>query len=372
MRSLWLTTVATIIAGCTVALVHAQPAPEDALDGLDPVLLVQSKEVAGKPDLTVVRGRFAYSFSSAETRAAFERTPEQFEIQLNGVCARMGPMAGGNPLDYVVHDGRIYIFGSDECHKRFVASPTRFLPPVPAAMPAGAKASAEGRALVDRAASAIGGAARLDALTLYVESWTYVQTAAQGEVPVAARLLWRFPSGVRLERTITRADRRVSTATVLTSDRAWFDGGPGRIFPMLPDAVPELERTYGRHLVPLLRSRTAPTFEAAALGPATLAGLAVERVRLRNGPVDVTLGIDRLSGEIRAMSFVGRNGEGEFGEYEVAVSDYRAVAGLRLPFSERALFNGTPDTSVTRTLEAIALDVALDDALFTTAAGPGQ
>ena len=72
------------------------------------------------------------------------------------------------------------------------------------------------------------------------------------------------------------------------------------------------------------------------------------------------------------MSFVSRNGEGEFGEYEVAVSDYRAVDGLRLPFSERALFNGTPDPSVTRTLEAIALDVALDDALFTTAAGPGQ
>ena len=50
-----------------------RPRPQDALDGLDPVLLVQGKEVAGKPDLTVVRGRFEYSFSSAETRAAFER-----------------------------------------------------------------------------------------------------------------------------------------------------------------------------------------------------------------------------------------------------------------------------------------------------------
>ena len=29
------------------------------------------------------------------------------------------------------------------------------------------------------------------------------------------------------------------------------------------------------------------------------------------------------------MAFVGRNAEGEFGEYEIALSDYRAVGGLR-------------------------------------------
>lgn len=370
MRSLWLIAVTTIVAGYTAALAHAQPAPLEALDGLDPVLLVQGKEVAGKPDVTVVRGRFEYAFSSAQTKAAFENAPEQFEIQLNGVCARMGPMAGGNPSDYVVHDGRIYIFGSDDCHKRFVAAPAKFLPPVPAAMPGSARASADGRALVDRAVAAIGGAARLGALTSYVESWSYTQDTVQGEVPVAARALWRFPTGVRMERTVKRPDRTQTTATVMTGDRAWFDGGPNRIYPMRPDARAELERTYGQHLVPLLRSRASPALEAAALGPATIAGLAVERVRLRRGPVDVTLGIDSSSGEVRAIAFIGRNSEGEFGGYEVVVSDYRAVDGLRLPFSERALFNGAPDPSLTRTLDAITLDVALDDALFTHADGP--
>ena len=103
-----------------------------------------------------------------------------------------------------MHDGRIYIFGSDECHKRFAATPTKFLPPTPAAMPAGPKAHADGRALVDRAVAAIGGAARLDALTSYVESWSCMQQTMQGDVPVDARALWRFPGGVRMERTMTR------------------------------------------------------------------------------------------------------------------------------------------------------------------------
>ena len=60
VRSLWVMTVTTIVAGFTAAVVHAQQAPQEALDGLDPVLLIQGKEVAGKPGLTVVRGRFEY------------------------------------------------------------------------------------------------------------------------------------------------------------------------------------------------------------------------------------------------------------------------------------------------------------------------
>ena len=103
-----------------------------------------------------------------------------------------------------MHDGRIYIFGSDECHKRFVATPAKFLPPTPAAMPAARKAHDDGRALVDRAVAAIGGAARLDALTSYVEAWSFIQPGMQGDVPVDARALWRFPGGVRMERTMKR------------------------------------------------------------------------------------------------------------------------------------------------------------------------
>ena len=56
----------------------------DALDGLDPVLLVAGKEVPGKSAFSVTRGEFIYLFSTADTKATFDRDPARYEIQLGG------------------------------------------------------------------------------------------------------------------------------------------------------------------------------------------------------------------------------------------------------------------------------------------------
>ena len=44
--------------------------------------------------------------------------------------------------------------------------------------------------------------------------------------------------------------------------------------------------------------------------------------------------------------------------------DYRPVSGLMLPFSERALFNGVADMSLTRRIDAIQVNVPLAGTLF--------
>ena len=56
---------------------------------------------------------------------------------MSGACARMGGGVSGNPADYAVVDGKIYIFGSDDCHKKFVAAPAKFLPKPAPPMPTG-------------------------------------------------------------------------------------------------------------------------------------------------------------------------------------------------------------------------------------------
>ena len=154
--------VVATVAGASAAA--QQPSgPPLALDGVDAVVLIQQgKEVIGKPEFAVKRGTFEYQFTSAETKAAFEREPSKYEIQMNGSCARMGPGVGGNPSDYAVVDGKIYIFGSDDCHKKFVAAPAKFLPREAPPMVSGAKEQERGRALVDRAVQAVGGAAVVD------------------------------------------------------------------------------------------------------------------------------------------------------------------------------------------------------------------
>src|ERR1043165_9507210 len=54
------------------------------LEGHDPVLLAQGKEVQGDMKFTVTRGQFQYMFASAENKAAFEKDTARYEIQLNG------------------------------------------------------------------------------------------------------------------------------------------------------------------------------------------------------------------------------------------------------------------------------------------------
>jgi YHS domain-containing protein len=346
-------------------------APKEALDGIDPVILLTTgKEVSGKPNLAVVRAQFQYLFATPESKATFEKAPEKYEIQLSGACARMGGGVTGNPSDYAVVNGKIYIFGSDDCHKKFVAAPARFLPKPAPPMPSTAASLAQGRAIVARAVKAIGGAAKLDAVTTYVETSSQVQKRQAGDVQVALKTMWRFPGSVRAERTMTAPDRSQTSANLITPAGGWFIG-QGRAFPQNAEARATSEAGYIRQLVPLFRARRDAAFTAASLGAGTEDGVQVDRVRVRLRALDVTLAIEKASGLVHSLSFTGRGLESEIGSYVVTLGDYRDVGGLRLPFAERALFNGTPDPLLTRTIDAITINTPLDPALFQPGAAGG-
>jgi len=341
--------------------------PREALDGIDPVMLVQGKEVQGKNEFKVVRGRFIYLFAGGESKATFEKQPEKYEIQLSGMCARMGGGATGNPSDYFVYDGKIYIFGSDDCHKKFAAAPEKFLPKPAPPMPSAVDALQRGRMLVDRLVAAIGGAARLDAVATYVEASTQTQKRPGGEATVTTKAMYRLPSDVRVERTMTAGDRTMSSANLLTAEGSWFVA-QDHVYPQAPEGKASAEQEVMRQLVPLLSARHSGDFKAAAVASATIEGVPEERVRIQRGPLDVTLGLDK-SGRAHSISFVGRGTDAELGDYTIVLEDYREVSGLQLPFSERAIFNGAPDDLRTRRLQSIAINPPLDAALF-QAAGP--
>ena len=97
------------------------------IEGLDPVMLSQGKEVQGDMKYKVKRGRFEYLFANEENKATFEKDPSKYEIQLNGHCARMGAPTTADPDLYAVHNGRIYVFGSEECQTFFKATPEKYL-----------------------------------------------------------------------------------------------------------------------------------------------------------------------------------------------------------------------------------------------------
>jgi YHS domain-containing protein len=346
----------------------AQERAREVLEGLDPVLLTQGKEVAGKNDLSIERGGFLYRFSSAETRAAFAADPARYEIQLGGVCARMGGMTGGNPDAYFVHQGKIYIFGSTDCYKAFTAAPERYLEPArkpPEATPA---ALARGRDLVRKAVGAHGGAAALDRLSTYREESMQIQKRRDGtEFEIRTVATIAFPDRVRQERIFASG-----TAVMVVAAGEAFGIFRQGSFSVRPAAAENAAKEFQRTLVFLLKACTAPALRAVATGRAKAGETAVEQVAVEAGGLDVTLGIDPDSGRILSVAFVERGPEGNYGNVLQVFSDFRPIEGVTLPFRLAASFNGEPDPSRSSVATAITLNAPIDPLLFTRPAAAAR
>src|SRR5215213_10616133 len=194
--SLCLLLVIIVLLGGSAATTNAQVSSSEAsivLEGVDPVMLSQGKEVQGDMKYKVTRGRFQYLFASAENKAMFEKEPSRYEIQLDGSCARMGAPTAGNPDLYTVHKGRIYIFGSEECQTLFKAAPERYLE-VEAApkSPPSAEMVKRGQSLIAKAVEALGAGSKLD------QPQTFQRTELRGN-QVKSILVLAFPDAVRQE-----------------------------------------------------------------------------------------------------------------------------------------------------------------------------
>src|SRR5262245_52887189 len=169
LNKLWFVCALLWIGVFTGQIYAQQLQPVDVLEGLDPVMLSQGKEVQGEMNITVTRGLFRYMFANAANRVAFEQDPARYEIQLGGHCARMGAPTTGNPDLFTIYREHIYLFGSAECKKLFEAAPTRFFEPEhKSANPeATSDALRKGQTLIEQAVVAMGGARLLDGLSSY-------------------------------------------------------------------------------------------------------------------------------------------------------------------------------------------------------------
>ncbi|MBM4013781.1 MAG: hypothetical protein FJ293_02315 [Planctomycetes bacterium] len=99
------------------------------LRGLDPIELIDGREVEGAPELAVDHGGFRYHFISEDTRELFLADPERYGVQWDGACGRMGPLSGvGHPDRFAVWNERIWLFASDQCRTGFLKSPEKLQP----------------------------------------------------------------------------------------------------------------------------------------------------------------------------------------------------------------------------------------------------
>ncbi len=316
------------------------------LEGLDPVMLSQGKEAQGDLKYKVTRGRFQYLFANEENKAAFEKDPSKYEIQLEGHCARMGAPTGGDPDLYAVHNGRIYIFGSEECQTLFKATPGKYLEVPVAPKSPSAEMVKQGQELIAKAAEALGAGSKLDQLRSY-------QRTNLREDKVKNSLVLSFPDTVRQE---TVRPTFTLTSIITPSDSFTVVNNVAR--PMSEAGRAAIYKELNHDLLVLLRARTRSDFKAS-LSTEDKSAVDVELPGFTT-----TLGIDPGTGRVVTQKYTGRGPGGVVGQIVINYSDYRTVEGLSLPFKMAATFDGQPFPALSATSEAITVNGQIDPSAF--------
>ncbi|WP_375207615.1 YHS domain-containing (seleno)protein [Hyphococcus sp.] len=94
-----------------------------AVDGYDAVAyFTESAPVKGDKAFTTDYNGAEWRFSSADNLAAFKADPEKYAPQYGGYCAwavSQNYTARGNPENFTVVDGKLYLNYNDEIQKRW-------------------------------------------------------------------------------------------------------------------------------------------------------------------------------------------------------------------------------------------------------------
>ena len=212
----------------------------------------------------------------------------------------------------------------------------------PAAPPSAAAGEAA-RGLIDKAVTAFGGAAALDAVKAYREESSVVVVTPQGEVELQSTTLVALPDRIKQEMVTPMGTMtlRVSGATGSVS------GGPQGSQP-LPEAQRlQTLKQVQRSPVFLLQRRGQPTFKATAAGDGKVGETPVTLVRVEMDGDTVTLGIDPATGQVRSLQARGTGPSGAPADVLTEYGDYRAAGSLSVPHARTASIGGTPAQKVT-------------------------
>jgi YHS domain-containing protein len=123
-------TIAFILSGCdammaqnpggTISPVNAITTETDdhlMLFGADVVAyFIENRHVQGSPEHRSDYQGVDFYFASAENKALFDANPTTYLPQYGGYCTNgivFGIPWGGNAEDFIVHDGKLYIFGGE-------------------------------------------------------------------------------------------------------------------------------------------------------------------------------------------------------------------------------------------------------------------
>lgn len=322
----------------------AQKSGRDRVLKIDAVELIDNqKEIEGKTEFQHQFGRYNYLFANAANLETFKANPAKYEIQQGGACGRMGPLSGeGSPKIFAVHDGRLYIFASEQCKRSFLKDPSKVLETEDEPLVTSEQSRAHGRDLIERAMKAIGGAAKLDAIVSYREKRSRETESGGTKYIVTDTTTLLLPDGV----ANASCWNEQCWGNVVTATDAWSTSSDGAESMVGAQRI-ALLRSAGRHPLMLLRNRNAADAVVASIGNTRSVNVPgegmidVELVFIHRAGATTTLGID-ADGHVRWMSYRGRGPTLGIGTLEFIYSAFHDVGGLTLPGRVDVIFDGTP------------------------------
>ncbi len=302
-----------------------------ALRGLDPVLLTRGVETAGSATLTRDRKGYRYQFASEANRAAFDRMPEQFEIQMDGACARMGPASGAGSADrFLVHEGRIYVFASEGCRRTFSQDPANHIEwPEPKPNPP-AELRRRGAELLEQATAHAGTA------TFQGMRWEMtLGTAKPEEKPVREVCEWSAPGQWRREMHYAGWGAEIIEVGGGKAERTTPSGKSG----MRPAEQAALAEAAFEEPLLLLRHARPPETVVWHGGATTVAGGYAETVHVWRNGRRYTLGLGS-GGRVLTYEFRGRGARSWLANIRLVFSDHREIDGVLVAHTAEAYSEG--------------------------------
>lgn len=330
-----------------------------ALNGLDPVELCQGREVEGDSELGCTSAPYRYRFASEANLRTFQGDPERYGIQWGGACGRMGPLSGrGHPERFAVHDGRIYLFASDQCRAGFLKDPSRMLPAAEEELRPEPKSRAAAMALLAKARQAVGGDAVVDGWQALRCARREIDKTDGGERIDTHTLLATRDGRIRVDETWGEYRFR----TLVLPGGSCTVGNDGKVEPLSAAGVRELQLAVLRQPLVLLGRVGSPGFAAATAGKDQVGGREVELVEVQCDGVRTTLGIDG-DGRLLLLRYRGRGPQLWYGSVQWTFADHRKAGAATLPYEGRLTFDGKPQPEPRR-FERIELDPELDADCF--------
>ncbi len=333
---------------------------------VDPVELLRGNEANGNKDIAAMHYRYRYLFVNEQNRATFLEAPEKYEIQLGGACGRMGALSGlGTTFYYATHENKLYIFASKSCKETFLKNPDRVLD-TPDLIPTGTpEAVSRGRALIDQAVAAAGGAAAVDALKTY-RSTTRRNTTWREETHETVDMRTVDLTTLSFRQDQTWGD---DIRTLIVTPQAGWRSSPKSNYALHAQQCSAARKIYiGRNILAILQGRTRPEFVAVYQGGMSLehkgAHMNLEQVAVHWAGATSVLGIDPDSGRIVTMSYRGQGPNMMFGQSTRVYTSYFENAGVQIPQWYDFKFEGADHDIPPVDQRRLTLNVQLTDTFF--------